>query len=177
MLCRMRYSLYHNVDIIQLPVCQCLISGVAAVVALKSEKDLESLSKCSLYLEKESHDIDTYTCTTHSYEHTQIHTWSDHYFVFVGSDSEKGQVIGWVQISHSASCLGCQLLDLTGVLDCSGIVQGGADRNTWGKSRYFFLINAHLFCLMFWVFFFPYDHNYCLMLPSWFTMMTPVTPL
>lgn len=60
--------------------------------------------------------------------------------MLVGSDSEKGEVIGGVKIPHCTSGLGCQLLDLTGILDCGGIIQSSADGNAWVEA---FLINAH----------------------------------
>lgn len=49
--------------------------------------------------------------------------------MFGGSDSEKAQVVGWVQIPHSASCFGSQLLHLASILHGGGVVQGSADRD------------------------------------------------
>ena len=53
-----------------------------------------------------------------------------------GSDSEEAQVIGGIQISYSGPGFGSQLLYLTGILHCGGIVQSSANRNTWRRNRY-----------------------------------------
>ena len=51
--------------------------------------------------------------------------------MFDGSDSEETQVIGGVKISDSGPGFGGQLLNLTGILHCGGIVQGGSNRDAW----------------------------------------------
>lgn len=68
--------------------------------------------------------------------------------MLVGSDSEERQVIGGVQVPHSTPSLGSKLLDLTSILHCSGIVQGGANWNAYTISKHKernILINAHLY--------------------------------
>jgi hypothetical protein len=50
-----------------------------------------------------------------------------------GSDSEETEVIGRIQISYSGPGFGGQLLYLTGILHCGGIIQGSANRDAWGE--------------------------------------------
>ena len=62
-------------------------------------------------------------------------TWGNHDLVLVCPDSQEGEVIGGVKISHCTTGLGGELLNLTGILNCCGIIESAADRNTFRGER------------------------------------------
>ena len=57
-------------------------------------------------------------------------TWSYHNFMFLGSDSQEGEVICWINISNGASGFISKLVYKTGILNCGGVVHSCPDRNT-----------------------------------------------
>ena len=67
--------------------------------------------------------LDTLICITH--------TWSNHDLMFVSPDSKERQVVGWIEVSHSATGLCCQLLNLAGILNSCGIIQCATNWNTF----------------------------------------------
>ena len=56
-------------------------------------------------------------------------TWGNHYLMLICPDSEEGEVVGWVKVPYCAASLGCQLSNLTGVLNSCGIVKCATNWN------------------------------------------------
>ena len=59
-------------------------------------------------------------------------TWSDHDLVLFRSDSEKSEVVLWIDVAHDASRLGGELMEQAGILHGCRVVQRGLDRYSFG---------------------------------------------
>lgn len=56
-------------------------------------------------------------------------TRGDHDLMFLGADSEEGEVIGWVEVPHHTAGLVSEAADEPSVLDGGWVVQGTLNRD------------------------------------------------
>lgn len=62
-------------------------------------------------------------------------TWCNHNFVFLGANSEEGEVVLGVDLTHGAPGLQDEVVHEAGVLRGGGIVHGAPDGDACGESR------------------------------------------
>lgn len=62
-------------------------------------------------------------------------TWSNHDLVLLGADSQEGEVVLGVDVSHCAPGLHHQLVDQSSVLHCAGVVESRFDGDSCAKNE------------------------------------------
>lgn len=66
----------------------------------------------------------------HQETKTESLTWSNHDFILLGAHPQEGQVILGIDVSDGGSGLHQQLVNQSSILDGTGAVQSGFNRNS-----------------------------------------------